>query len=278
MCTASRWLRWRWLRAGLGRVLLTGLLAVSACTSTSPLPARSELIPAAIRFLTPPLCLGAVDDAEVSACVERSLTDVWAEEFGRVDRSYSPPGLVVPDTTTQAGPRAAYLRARAYYDAGVIHVSASYLRAVRTAVGPDRMVDAIGFTLAHETGHRVQDLLGLYRRPAFNSTDASVRIEEQADCFGGVWAHQEVNAGRLDRATAAATVGTLLRLLSTDSFGHTIDPRMEVRSHGTARQRMGWFDRGLDSGQPGACTTFAGTPYGVHLPWPAPTPSVSGPG
>jgi len=123
---------------------------------------------------------------------------------------------------------------------------------------------AEAYVLAHEVGHHVQKLLGIESkvRQAEESNPGqakqySVRLELQADCFAGIWAHstQERNlleAGDVDSALhAAAAVGDdRLQKMST---GH-VNP--DTFTHGTSAQRMEWFQRGFKDGEISACNTF----------------------
>jgi predicted metalloprotease len=120
--------------------------------------------------------------------------------------------------------------------------------------------------LAHEVGHHVQHLLGTAEQVRAAQQNASqqeqnalqVKMELQADCYAGVWAHnanttrQILEQGDVEEALgAAAAVGD-----------DTIQKRTQGRvvpdsfTHGSAAERMSWFKRGLDSGSVPACDTF----------------------
>jgi len=118
--------------------------------------------------------------------------------------------------------------------------------------------------LAHELGHHVQHLLGTDARvrqlQESNPSDAnelSVRLELQADCYAGVWAHstsqrQMLEQGDVDEAlNAAASVGD-------DRIQQQTTGRVNVDSftHGSAAQRSEWFKRGFQSGDPRNCNTL----------------------
>jgi predicted metalloprotease len=125
---------------------------------------------------------------------------------------------------------------------------------------------AQAYVVAHEVGHHVQSLMGVTRKvdamrgrvsPA-QMNALSVRVELQADCLAGVWAHHsQKGKGWLDQGdveealNAAAQIGD--DTLQRKSQG-TVVP--ESFTHGTAEQRMTWFRRGLDSGSVDACNTF----------------------
>ena len=121
---------------------------------------------------------------------------------------------------------------------------------------------AQSYVLAHEIGHHVQHLLGIDQKvrqaqqaDPSRANALSVRTELQADCFAGVWGNSTARRDILEKGdveeglNAAAAIGDdrLTRgRVSPDSF-----------THGTSAQRVGWFRRGLESGQVSACDTFA---------------------
>ena len=124
---------------------------------------------------------------------------------------------------------------------------------------------AWAYVIAHEMGHHVQRLTGtsaeVDRQGASDPGDAnelSVRLELQADCYAGVWANTvyvqgDIEAGDLDEAfTATEAIGD--DRLQTQAGGE-VDP--DSFTHGTSEQRRTWFERGYESGDPGACDTFS---------------------
>jgi predicted metalloprotease len=124
---------------------------------------------------------------------------------------------------------------------------------------------ARAYVIAHEIGHHIQKLSGLDAKLAGVSARArtgasgvSVKLELQADCYAGVWAHgtserQLLEAGDLEEAlTAAKSIGD--DTLQRQTQG-TVRP--ETFTHGTSAQRVEWFQRGLKSGRADACDTFA---------------------
>lgn len=123
---------------------------------------------------------------------------------------------------------------------------------------------AQAYVLAHELGHHVQKLLGIEGKvhqvqesDSRQANPLSVKLELQADCFAGVWAHSTQQRGLLDKGdvesalSAASAVGDdRLQKMST---GH-VSP--ESFTHGSSQQRMHWFSSGLDNGTIAACNTF----------------------
>jgi predicted metalloprotease len=128
---------------------------------------------------------------------------------------------------------------------------------------------AEAYVIAHEIGHHVQNLTGITdrvqqdRRPGANS--ASVALELQADCFAGIWGHAASQSGRFqagrveldpgdadEALRAAAAIGD--DRLQKMASGRVAPERF---THGTSEQRMEWFERGMQSGKPESCDTFA---------------------
>lgn len=125
---------------------------------------------------------------------------------------------------------------------------------------------ALAYVIAHEVGHHVQNLTGvsaaMRKEQQENPKDAnelSVRLELQADCLAGVWAHNTYENVVLERGdfedglAAAAAVGDD-RLQA--QAGVQITP--DSWTHGSSEQRMSWLTTGYETGDPGKCDTFSG--------------------
>ena len=124
--------------------------------------------------------------------------------------------------------------------------------------------------MAHEYGHHIQDILGLLDKAQQNPQGAnsgSVRVELQADCLGGVWAHNATQtkdakgntlmkplteADIKDALSAAASVGD--DRIQQKSQGR-VNP--ESWTHGSAAARQKWFTTGYQSGDLNSCDTFS---------------------
>jgi hypothetical protein len=127
---------------------------------------------------------------------------------------------------------------------------------------------AQAYVIAHEIGHHVQNQLGIMQkmdgyRKRMSETQynaLSVRLELQADCFAGVWAHHAGNrnlleAGDVEEAMrAAAAIGD--DTIQRRTQGHVVPDSF---THGSSEQRMRWFMTGMKSGQISACNTFEGS-------------------
>jgi predicted metalloprotease len=124
---------------------------------------------------------------------------------------------------------------------------------------------AQAYVIAHEIGHHVQNLLGIERRvrqmQAQNPgarNQLSVRMELQADCLAGVWGHSTAQRGILERGdveeglNAAGAIGD--DRMQRQAQGYVMP---DAFTHGSSAQRVEWFERGLSSGDPEQCDTFA---------------------
>ena len=123
---------------------------------------------------------------------------------------------------------------------------------------------AQAYVLAHELGHHVQKLLGIegkvHQLQESNSRQAnplSVKLELQADCFAGIWAHTTQQRGLLEKGDVESALGAAAAVgddrLQKMSTGH-VSP--ESFTHGTSAQRMQWFNSGLNGGTIANCNTF----------------------
>jgi uncharacterized protein len=189
----------------------------------------------------------------------------WQKDFASAGRTYQVTKLVLfSDQTesgcglasTDTGPFYCPLDREVYLDLGFFRELSDRFQA------PGDFAEA--YVIAHEFGHHVQTLLGIQERvqeerrshPS-EANELSVRMELQADCYAGVWAHsaydqQLLESGDMDEAlTAAAAVGDdrIQR-----SAGRAVDP--ETWTHGSSAQRSKWLRIGFRTGDPAACDTF----------------------
>jgi len=123
---------------------------------------------------------------------------------------------------------------------------------------------AQAYVLAHEIGHHVQKITGIESRVrqmqhANPRTDnaLSVKMELQADCLAGVWAHSTQQRNLLEQGDVQSALGAASAVgddrLQKMSTGHVAPDSF---THGSSAQRMQWFQNGFDSGSIAACNTF----------------------
>ena len=206
--------------------------------------------------------------ADFVSVVLADTEDAWQKEFGQLGRRYRPPKLVLFDgvvasacgrTSGSTGPFYCPLDQKVYIDL-------SFYRQLRQQLGaPGDFAQA--YVIAHEVGHHVQQQLGIeqkvselrQRLPAAQANQLSVRLELQADCLAGVWAHntatqrRTLEEGDIEEAmNAAGRIGD--DTLQRQSSGRV---RPESFTHGTSEQRQRWFATGLRSGDINSCDTFS---------------------
>lgn len=202
------------------------------------------------------------------ATVLASTEDVWTPIFKQAGQQYVPPKLVLF--------RGAYPTACGMGQAAMgpfycpadqkVYIDLSFYDTLQNQLGaPGEFAQA--YVIAHEVGHHVQKLLGITdqvdaqrRRLSETQYNAlSVRVELQADCFAGVWAHTAneqtpmIEDGDIDAAlNAASQIGD--DTLQTRSQGRVVPDSF---THGTSAQRVRWFRRGWEDGNVQACDTFS---------------------
>ena len=195
--------------------------------------------------------------------------DVWRAQFKSAGREYRDPKLVLFRGATPTACGYGQAAMGPFYCPGdeKVYIDLDFYETMRTRLGaPGDFAQA--YVIAHEVGHHVQQLLGISgqaeqaRARAGSQAQAnaiSVRVELQADCFAGVWAHhadaarQVLEQGDIEEAmNAAAQIGD--DALQRKSQGAVVP---ESFTHGSSEQRVSWFRRGLQSGSLAQCDTFA---------------------
>ncbi|MBL6076642.1 neutral zinc metallopeptidase [Belnapia sp. T18] len=215
----------------------------------------------------------AADDGQrrFVAQVLATTEDVWTEAFRRGGNTYQPPNLVLFSGTTQSGCGTAQTATGPFYCPldQKVYLDTAFFREMERRLGaPGDFARA--YVIAHEVGHHVQNQIGVLRRVEAErrgmgeaeSNALQVRVELQADCFSGVWANRTQQTRRVleqgdieEGLNAAAAVGD--DRLQRRSRGVVVP---ESFTHGSSAQRVQWFRRGLEAGDPQACDTFAGQP------------------
>ena len=204
---------------------------------------------------------------EFVSVVLADTEDVWGTLFRNSGQRYAPPTLVLFSGAVESacgfaesavGPFYCPADQKLYLDMDFFNDLAQRHDA------PGDFAQA--YVLAHEVGHHVQTLLGISEqvhaaRQRANQAAGNalqVRMELQADCFAGVWAHhahqqrQILEPGDTEEALAAAA-GVGDDRLQRQARGYVVPDSF---THGSSEQRMRWFKRGLQSGAPGQCDTF----------------------
>ena len=193
------------------------------------------------------------------------LESFWKTDFSQAGREFSPARLVLFRQGVDTGCGAASSQTGPFYCPAdqQIYVDLSFFRDLANRFNaPGDFAQA--YVLAHEYGHHIQTITGVTEQVDTASREnpdqrnaLSVRVELQADCLAGVWAHSTYERGLLEQGdleeglTAASAVGD-------DSIqAESGQIRPETFTHGTAEQRSGWFKRGFEDGDATACDTFS---------------------
>jgi len=189
----------------------------------------------------------------------------WAQTFSESGEGYPKADLVLFTQSTNSACGGATSAIGPHYCPAdqKVYVDLDFFRDLRDRFGaPGDFAQA--YVLAHEVAHHVQNVLGIneqvQRAQQSGSDDAnelSVLLELQADCLAGVWGYTTNDRGILEPGDlqeglrAAAAVGDD-RI--QEQAGQRVNP--ETWTHGSSDQRVDWFQRGFESGDPSRCDTF----------------------
>ena len=192
----------------------------------------------------------------------------WNTLFKQLGRSYGEPKVVIFERATRSACGTGQSAMGPFYcplDQSV-YIDLAFYRALQERFkAPGDFAQA--YVIAHEVGHHVQNQLGIMEktqalRQRLNEAQSnalSVRVELQADCFAGVWAHHAGNrklleAGDVEEAMRAAAA------IGDDNIQRRTQGQIvpESFTHGSSEQRVRWFMAGMKSGQITACNTFDG--------------------
>ena len=194
--------------------------------------------------------------------------DVWGTLFRNAGSQYRDPHLVLFRGATRTACGTGQAAMGPFYCPAdqKVYIDLSFYQTLKNQLGaPGDFAQA--YVIAHEVGHHVQHLLGISeqveqargRVSTAEYNRLSVKLELQADCLAGVWAHhaqqarQILEQGDVEEAmNAAAKIGD--DALQRASGGAVVPDSF---THGTSAQRQRWFRTGLDQGSVKACDTFS---------------------
>jgi predicted metalloprotease len=212
-------------------------------------------------------------DNERAAFIRTVLADteaVWSEVFSQAGRRYPAPTLVLyrGSTTSGCGPASAGMGPFYCPDDQKVYVDLGFFTELENEQGAGGDF-AQAYVLAHEIGHHIQNMEGTLAQVQMakqqvwgeaKKNQLQVRLELQADCYAGIWAnhaHKQfdiLEEGDLEEAlVAAASIGDdrLQKQARGFAIPHTF-------THGSSKQRVEWFARGVKNGRLSDCETFAG--------------------
>jgi predicted metalloprotease len=197
----------------------------------------------------------------------------WQKIFAQYGKSYEPPTLVMFSGATRSacgfaqsamGPFYCPNDRKVYLDTSFFQDLERRFRACDAGSKSCQFSQA--YVIAHEVGHHVQNLLGISdkvhslqsRASKAEANELSTRLELQADFLAGVWAN---HAQKMKQILEVGDVETALR--AAEAIG---DDRLQMEAqgyvvpdsftHGTSKQRMKWFTKGLKTGNLNEMDTF----------------------
>jgi len=208
--------------------------------------------------------------ARFVSTVLASTEDAWTEVFRRGGAEYQAPRLVMYSDATQTACGVGQSAAGPFYcpEDQTVYIDLNFYQMLQQRFkAPGDFAQA--YVVAHEVGHHVQNLTGTMgkvqsqrqRMSERQYNQLSVRLELQADCYAGIWARQSQQAknwleeGDVEEGlNAASQIGDDMMMKRTQG---TVVP--DAFTHGSSKQRVHWFQVGMDSRQLSDCDTFAHT-------------------
>jgi predicted metalloprotease len=249
--------------------------ATAAATTPAPTATATPTVQsAALRQLPqvpapsgPPPSSASAPQSQFLRNVFDDAQAMWRDEFSAANLAYRPARLTIfrHGVHTACGSQSANVGPFYCPASSGVYLDPAFFSALSAKVGVHLGDFAQAYVIAHEVAHHVQAVLGVLQQVAAadqqdpaGANARSVRVELQADCFAGVWAHSAYQRGALtqtdfaDALRAAAVVGD--DFLSRATTGVARPP--ESFTHGTSAQRQQWLTTGFQEGRPAACDTF----------------------
>ena len=210
---------------------------------------------------------GANDEmGQFVSTVLAETEDVWQGVFKAQGQTYKDPTMVLFSGQVRSACGFASAASGPFYcpPDQKLYLDTSFFQQL------DRQFGAGGdfaqaYVIAHEVGHHVQNLIGVLpkfnqMRQSMSEADAnqmSIRVELQADCFAGVWAHYTAQKGIVDQADLQEALNAATKIgddnIQKRTQGYVVP---ESFNHGTSQQRYNWLRRGMESGKLESCDTF----------------------
>ena len=212
----------------------------------------------------------SAEDQQLADFVSRVLgdtEDIWHKLFVQMNRDYREPKLVLFTDNVRSGCGFASAATGPFYcpEDEKVYIDLAFYRELKNRFhAPGDFAQA--YVIAHEVGHHVQKLLGISdkvhdmqsRADETERNALSVRLELQADFFAGVWAHHAqkfqniLEPGDIEEAlNAASKIGD--DNIQKQAQGYVVP---ESFTHGTGAQRVKWFKKGFETGDPNQGDTF----------------------
>ncbi|MEO3385229.1 neutral zinc metallopeptidase [Mesorhizobium sp. CAU 1741] len=206
------------------------------------------------------------EEAQFVSVVLAETEDVWNGIFQAEGETYTEPRMVLFSDQVQSACGFASSASGPFYCPGdsQLYIDLGFFRELSQRFGASGDF-AQAYVVAHEVGHHVQNLIGVLpefnrQRQSMSETDAnemSVRVELQADCFAGIWAHFTAQKGLLEDGDIEEALNAAHQIgddtIQRRTQGYVVP---ESFNHGTSEQRATWFGNGLRNGRLADCDTF----------------------
>ena len=207
------------------------------------------------------------DQGQFLNAVTVDVQSFWEEQFAARNSDYPETVTVLFSDGTQTGCGAATSATGPFYCPAdeKVYLDPDFFRELSNRLGaPGDFAQA--YVIAHEYGHRVQDVLGTMDQvhSGGNTNEQSIRLELQADCYAGMWARDvwkdpdQADVESIDQADIREAIGAAQAVgddrIQQQATGR-IDP--ENWTHGSSEQRARWFNTGFEQGTLQACDTFS---------------------
>ena len=193
--------------------------------------------------------------------------DVWNGIFQSEGKNYTEPNLVMFSGQVRSACGFASSASGPFYCPGdsKVYIDLTFFNELKQRFGASGDF-AQAYVVAHEIGHHVQNLIGVL--PRFNqmrqrmseveANQMSIRVELQADCFAGIWAHYTEKKGLLEDGDIEEALNAAHQIgddtIQRRTQGYVVP---ESFNHGTSQQRATWFNNGLRNGRLADCDTFS---------------------
>lgn len=205
--------------------------------------------------------------ADFVSVVLADTEDTWNPLFQQMGEQYQKPRLVLFRGSVKSACGMAQSAMGPFYCPGdqKVYIDLSFYEELKHAFSaPGDFAQA--YVIAHEVGHHVQQQFGILQKihqmqrgmPKPQANALSVKLELQADCLAGIWAHHAsrvrniVEPGDIDEAmNAASKIGD--DAIQKRTQGHVVPDSF---THGTSAQRVKWFNKGFKRGDVQSCNTF----------------------
>lgn len=208
----------------------------------------------------------ADEEGQFVSVVLAETEDVWNGIFKAEGQAYREPSLVLFSDQVRSACGFASAASGPFYCPGdsKLYIDLGFFRELSQRFGASGDF-AQAYVVAHEVGHHVQNMIGVL--PRFNqmrqsmsqveANQMSIRVELQADCFAGIWAHYTAQKGLLEEGDIEEALNAAHQIgddtLQKRTQGYVVPDSF---NHGTSEQRATWFANGLRNGRLADCDTF----------------------